>query len=418
MTSPLIRYLQDNHGGYIVSLRNQKSPLSYLDIAKAIIDQDKTLKNKTSKLLRKQIREAYLNVCQAGVDITENTSESKTNEGPGYSENVVETDAFKKYCKAEGIDINRVKSCKYVNHLGQQKFNIVMDFDDKNEKTYFDHRDDIIADMDAHSPLYEKFKRIKKRNDGRLLVIGLADLHLNQLSSYTETHEKYYTKLAVDKAVEGVLSLLEESKGYDITHVLFPLGGDVLNVDTPKNTTTSGTHQDTDMMWYDAFVTARKMFVAMIDATLARGYKVVIKHIVANHDYMSGFMLTDTIKSWFRNTDIDFDVDMHHRKYYRFGLNMIAITHGDSAKKDKLALLASNEFKYWSDTKFRYIYTQHIHHKTVAVDEIGVAIQSLRTPTVASGWASRNGYQHSQSSIAGFVHDQNHGQIAELNHNF
>jgi len=339
----------------------------------------------------------------------------------------VTSDAFKLYCINEGIDISKVKSAKYVNHQGQKAFNVVLDYNTTSEKDYLDIRDEIIVKMDKHSPKYPLYKKrfiSTEQHDnydteGRMLVLGLSDLHLNQLSSITEVGKEngYNTNIAVTKTLKALSGLLNDAKGFAVTDVLVPLGGDVLNTDTVNRTTTSGTAQDTDLMWYDAFSTARDMYIIIIDCLLEQGYNIHIKHIPSNHDYMTGYMLADTIKSWYRHTDIEFDVDMTHRKYFTFGKNLIGITHGDSAKKEKLSALMSVENKDWSSSDYRYIYTQHIHHKTVSVDEIGVTIESLRSPVSPSGWAHRNGYV-SQKGLGAFIHDKKNGQIAKLIYNF
>ena len=98
-------------------------------------------------------------------------------------------------------------------------------------------------------------------------------------------------------------------------------------------------------MWYDAFQMAKDMYILLIEAMLERGYNIIIKHIVSNHDYMSSYFLSDVIKTYFRNTDIEFDTDLFHRKYYIHGKTMIGMTHGDGSKKDKLALLAATNVR-------------------------------------------------------------------------
>jgi len=55
---------------------------------------------------------------------------SNSENNVGYFEDVTKLDSFKEYCNDEGIDIKKVKSAKYVNHQGQQKFNIVLDYDE------------------------------------------------------------------------------------------------------------------------------------------------------------------------------------------------------------------------------------------------------------------------------------------------
>ena len=69
-----------------------------------------------------------------------------------------------------------------------------------------------------------------------------------------------------------------------------------------------------------------------------------VVHSMSNHDYQSGFHLAHSLKSWFRNTkDVTFDISVAHRKYYKYGSNLIGLEHGDGAKMDKLPMLMANE---------------------------------------------------------------------------
>ena len=65
--------------------------------------------------------------------------------------------------------------------------------------------------------------------------------------------------------------------------------------------------------------------------------------------------------------------------------------------QDMPLLMANEQPKMWSDTKFRYCYLHHIHHKDVTKfksgkDYIGVTVEYLRSPSGTDGWHSRNGY--------------------------
>ena len=76
-------------------------------------------------------------------------------------------------------------------------------------------------------------------------------------------------------------------------------------------------------MWYEGFLEAKKLYVEVIErlVTLAN---VHVVYNPSNHDYQSGFFLADVIKSWFRlSENITFDTSISHRKYYRYGNNLI-----------------------------------------------------------------------------------------------
>ena len=79
----------------------------------------------------------------------------------------------------------------------------------------------------------------------------------------------------------------------------------------------------------------------------------------------------------------------------------------------------ANEFaQEWADTKHRYIYTHHVHHKT-SKDFHGITVESLRSPSGTDSWHHRNGYGiGGVKAIEGFIHSKKHGQVARLTHIF
>ena len=146
-------------------------------------------------------------------------------------------------------------------------------------------------------------------------------------------------------------------------------------------------------------------------------------HVVynsSNHDYLTGFCLADTISTYFRNSkNITFDISLQHRKYYTYYNNLIGSTHGDGAKWDLLPLLMADECKEWSETKYRYMFTHHVHHKIGNKDLIGCSIESFRSPSPADNWHHKQGYTSSNNqAIEGFIFSKNNGQVARITHLF
>lgn len=263
----------------------------------------------------------------------------------------------------------------------------------------------------------ESFKR-EDMDDPHLLVIDPADIHIGKIASAIETGEDYNSQIAVQRVKSGVSSILSKASGFNIDKILFIGGNDVLHIDSPRRTTTSGTPQDTDGMWYENFTTAFKLYTDILDELI----KKAPVHFVfnpSNHDYMSGFMLCQAIKAYYRNNEdnITFDVSIAHRKYFTYGSNIIGSTHGDGAKEKDLALTMAHECKDWSKCDKRYFYTHHLHHKT-AKDYMSVAVETLRSPSAADSWHHRNGYQHAPKAVEGFIHHPVHGQVSRITHFF
>lgn len=287
---------------------------------------------------------------------------------------------------------------------------------EKKKLDYFDIKDAIIKDMENYIPEYPIIKR-EKTKESHLLVVDPADIHIGKLSRVYESGDEYNSEIAVNRVLTGVSGLLNKSIGFSADKILLVIGNDILHTDNAKRTTTSGTPQDTDGMWYDNFLTAKSLYVKVIEQ-LMQVADLTVHYNPSNHDYTSGFYLADCLATWFRTSkNITFNTDISHRKYLKYHSNLIGTTHGDGAKDGDLPLLMAQESKDWTDCKHRYIYTHHIHHKK-SKDYGSVCIESLRSPSGTDSWHHRNGYQHSPKAVEMFIHDKNDGQIARINHVF
>ena len=291
----------------------------------------------------------------------------------------------------------------------------IISFDEMREK--------FIEEISTYAPKYKEYKR-KKIKDKHLLVIDIADLHVGKLADESETGDKYNSDIAIKRALEGVKGILDKASGFPIDKILFIIGNDVLHVDGHNNTTTSGTKQDVDGMWYKNYALARDLYVKIIEM-LVTVADVHITHNPSNHDFISGFMLADSIYCWFRNhKNITFDVSNNHRKYFVYGKNLIGSSHGDGAKMQDMPLLMANEApKEWAETFYRYIYLHHIHHKDVTKfksgkDYQGVTVEYMRSPSGTDAWHHKSGYCHAPKAIEGAIHSKEFGKVASLTHIF
>jgi hypothetical protein len=299
-----------------------------------------------------------------------------------------------------------VKNPMYINLEEQEKIDQVKVLHDK-----------FITDIKNYSFKYPKFKRSEIK-DPHCLVFDAADIHIGKICSSFETGETYNSQIAVQRVREGLAGIINKSKGFNIDKVIFITGNDILHVDNAASSTTSGTHQDTDQMWYDNFMMGKKLLVEIIE-TLLTIADVEVVYNPSNHDFTHGFMLLDSISSWFHNCkQITFDNDMRHRKYTIYGKNLIGSTHMDGAKVEKMhGLMAEEASEHWHTCNHRYFYGHHLHHK-VAKDVFSVCVETLRSPSGTDGWHHRNGFQFAPKAVEGFIHHKTLGQVAKLVHIF
>jgi len=321
-----------------------------------------------------------------------------------------------------GIKKKDVVSVKHWQSAsGEFRFSIVTKEDlTANENDILDKVSNFI---EKHSPHYPSVKR-EAKDSNHLLVINPADIHIGKYANHLETGDGYNVEIACERVLQGLEGLIYKSQGFDIDRVLFCIGNDVLHIDNVYNTTTAGTNQDVDGKWWEHFEVALALYVKCVEI-LREIAPVDIIHCMSNHDYQSGFHLAHSLKSWFRNDrEITFDISVAHRKYYKYGKNLIGLEHGDGAKMDNLPLLMAQESPdMWSQTKYRYWYLHHLHHKVKhkwrdAKDFIGVTVEYMRSPSGTDSWHSRKGYTGVPKAVEGFLHEKTSGQVARLVHYF
>jgi hypothetical protein len=316
------------------------------------------------------------------------------------------------FAEANGVPSDNVSSYWYKgDHFSLHVKN------NSDEIDWMDIRDSILESMKGYVPKYPGFS-YSQVNDGHCLVVDPADIHIGKLSMAFETGESYDSSMAVKRVIDGVEGIINKSYGFNIEQIVFVAGNDVLHIDSPRRTTTSGTPQDTDGMWFSNFLLAKQLYIDVIETLLG----IAPVHFMfnpSNHDYTHGFFLCDIIATWFsEEPNMTFDTNLSHRKYYKYGNNLIGTTHGDGAKMTDLPILMATEAAlYWAQTEHRYVYTHHVHHKT-SKDFPGVTVESLRSPSGTDSWHHRNGYQHAPKAVEGFIHHPKHGQVARITHLF
>lgn len=356
-------------------------------------------------------------------DVMENVTGTETNQYEKVSLlSAVKPDGslmdIREYCDFYKIPFEHVRTFKLVTHTGKGAYyNIASNAIESGDMEKF------------HKKILEDIENIPNRpttwyrqdditlEDEHLFVIDPADVHIGKLAKSFETGEDYDNQIAVQRVREGVEGLLQKAKGFRIDKILFVGGNDILHIDTPKRTTTSGTDQDTDGMWYTNFLIAKELYIEL----LTRLIQVADVHFVynpSNHDYTHGFFLADVIQTYFKDCkNITFDCSIAHRKYFVYHNNLIGTAHGDGGKLDNLPLTMAHESPSWSSCKHKYIYVHHFHHK-ISKDYMGVCVEALRSCSGTDSWHHRNQYHHAPKAIEGFIHHPLHGQIARLTHLF
>jgi len=157
--------------------------------------------------------------CKSWSTLLINDSETCQND-TGYSD-YLNNDSFKNYCTENGIDMKLVKSAKYVNHQGQQAFNIVLDYEKKDDLKITEKLISKIINDSA-----KKVKRnvtSKNKAGKKLLRLIITDVHIGMTTNkagnslYGGKWDRDELFLRLDKIISVLKDLASD---FDELHII------------------------------------------------------------------------------------------------------------------------------------------------------------------------------------------------------
>jgi len=201
------------------------------------------------------------------------------------------------------------------------------------EKELRDQHENLLADLKKQAPKYRK-RKVDPRGE-HMLILPQSDIHVGKWSEIAGVGSDYNINIALERAEVGTDELVAKGKLFGVNQFVVCLGNDVLHTENGK-TTTSGTPQDTDGTWFHNFRMAMQLYVVMIER-LALHADVLLVHMPSNHDWRSGYALSEAVAARFaHHANVKSMVTERHRKYLIYGNNLIMFTHGDGAKEQNL----------------------------------------------------------------------------------
>lgn len=297
------------------------------------------------------------------------------------------------------------------------------------------------AVLETPAPIRMPTRMLEPTGD-HLLIVDLADVHFLKLCVKSETGHEYNRAVARHRVIEGTRALLRLAQPMGIGRILFVLGNDILHVDGPRTSTTSGTYQDSDGTIFQGFKDAGAALDEAIQLC-AEVAPVDLIHCMSNHDWLMGWALSQAVAGRLRSHPrvraTEYNLSEAHRKYYRFERNLFGLSHGDGAKEEKLyGVMVKEAREHISECLNLYWLLHHVHHKDrksrgeIAYlrekDHNGMTahitgntmtegghlnIEYVRSPSAPDGWHDRNGYVNRQA-VECFIHHPTLGQRARF----
>jgi len=154
--------------------------------------------------------------------------------------------------------------------------------------------------------------------------------------------------------------------------------------------------------------------VAMIDEAARKHKYVHVRNARGNHDPNAHMALTLALKAHYRNNPrITVEDSQQDMWAFKFGQNLIGVTHGDTIKaKDMGKVLAHDYAPQWGSCQHRYVHYGHLHSTRVDED-MGCDIERFRILAPNDTYHQQHGYR-SKRGMTGIMYHKEHGQTDRM----
>lgn len=252
--------------------------------------------------------------------------------------------------------------------------------------------------------------------DDLLTVYPIADLHLGMMAWGRETGEDYDTGTAAKRAMDWVGRCVASSPPSK-TGVILSVG-DYFHADDQTNQTPASKHQlDVDTRHFKTLEVGIQAMDACIQLALGKHSRVIVRVLAGNHDPHSSIALTFAIAERYRNEPrVEVVKDPSAFWVHEFGKVMLAATHGDKAKADRIVHFMADQYaETWGRTKHRALFTGHLHN-TRAQDIGGVKHEQLRAVTARDAYAFSHAYC-ARAQLQAITYHKTDGEVQRVSVN-
>jgi len=255
-----------------------------------------------------------------------------------------------------------------------------------------------------------KIKDITSHKD-TMTVYSIGDAHIGMLAWDKETGADNDLETVQADLLSAMSLLVSQSNPSEEAFIIDV--GDWFHSDNHNNTTSnSGNHLDVDGRYPKVLQIGLDITIKLIDMALTKHHTVRWRSAIGNHNEHSAVMMTAFIKAWYRNEPRVIIHDTPNMfMYHQFGKNLVGVTHGHTCKAEKLGEIMSVDCEeIWSESKYRYWYTGHVHHQSIK-EFSSCVVETFRTLAGKDAWHSASGYRSGQSMVAITLH-KDYGEVS------
>lgn len=256
-----------------------------------------------------------------------------------------------------------------------------------------------------------------------MMEISLFDNHFGMLAWGPECGGKSQDLKIIERLYSNAVNYMLDSVDPDrdrFEKILFPVGSDFFHVNDTKNVTPQNKNPlDVDSRLAKIFsVGCMAVINAIEECRHVAPTKVVF--VPGNHDSETSYFLCKYLEAWYRNCDdVSVDTGPAPRKFIRYGVNLIGLTHGSEEPwRDLPTIMATEVPGQWAETEHREWHVGHQHKRKqtqwLSADTIGsVTVRMLPSLSRLDAWHYKKGYC-SQKAAEAYLWSRNNGYVGHL----
>lgn len=270
---------------------------------------------------------------------------------------------------------------------------------------------EIVRDVFCGTDRVKPIPAPKIGNKDLLVVIPVGDHHVAMYSWPEETGQAYDVKEAERLLIAAAAHLVEVCPPAETC--LIANVGDFFHYDSQRAETPLNKNMlDVDTRYAAMIRAGVEMLRTFIETALAKYRKVRVVNAPGNHDPVGALWLSLALGLLYeKNPRVTIESSPAKFTYHHHGKVLVGVTHGDTAKLDKLAgVMAVDQPVLWGQTEHRYWLTGHIHQRKV-IESPGCMVESFRTLAARDAWAAAGGYRSGRDMTALVFHKE-HGEVA------
>jgi len=268
---------------------------------------------------------------------------------------------------------------------------------------------DIVSGYDV-AEIFEGLEppKIEKYNldydSDKMLALPILDSHFGKEKLSLKEQTGVYRELVSD--------ILAQIKSYGLVfdEIIYQIGQDHFHIDGSNKTTTSGTVVDVNDEWDNIYKVGVDNIFWTIEQFRPLTNNLYVYYVPGNHDKTLGMTAAYHFQYQYKDVpEVAVDCVNFPRKYHKFGINLIGMSHGRDEKRRIKDLMQTDVPEMWGQSKVREWHLGDEHHEE-AEEDGGVIIRRISSFTQDDSWHTDKGYTGAVKKMQAFVYDRKLGK--------